>query len=135
MDRVRDYTGFAVWFAGLGYIVLWPMTSPDFGGRPFGASIFCRENSRNLLDLLCNSAHTLRLPPALHVLGFLAAVFVAIRLLCFAVRRLRSRRAPGAAMVTARLPAAVLPPPPRKPAYTPRPVKPRTQFGLRGTTQ
>ena len=29
MNRVWDYIGFAVWFAGLGYIVLWLFGSPE----------------------------------------------------------------------------------------------------------
>ena len=29
MSRVWDYIGFAVWFAGLGYIVMWLLRSPD----------------------------------------------------------------------------------------------------------
>jgi hypothetical protein len=135
MNRIRDYTGFATWFSGLGYIVLWPLTSPDLGGKPFGASIFCRDNSLSLLDLLCNSAHPLQLPPALHALGFLSTVFVTVRLLVYAVRR--SRRAAGssaaeASALIARSPVAIQKPQRRKPAPPLRPVKPRTHFGLRG---
>ena len=118
---------------GLGYIVLWPLTSPDFSGKPFGASIFCHDGSPSLLDLFCNSAHPLMLPPALHVIGFLSAVFVTVRLLFLAVKR--SRRAAGGKAIDAstRMPV-VLPPPPRRqtPTRPPRPVKPRTHFGLRG---
>ena len=135
MNRIKDYTGFATWFAGLGYIALWPVTSPDLGGKPFGASIFCRDGSLSLLDLLCNSSHPLLLPPPLHALGFLSAVFVTMRLLLYAVRR--SRRAAGraageASALTAQMPVTIAPPPPRKPARPLRPVKPRTHFGLRG---
>jgi len=134
MNRIKDYSGFAIWFAGLGYIVLWPVTSPDLGGKPFGASIFCRDVSLGVLDLLCNSALPLQLPSNLHVLGFLSALFVAVRLLMYAIKR--SRRAVGtraadmSALVT-RLPDAVAPPW-RKPMRPLRPVKPRTHFGLRG---
>lgn len=137
MNRIKDYIGFAAWFSGLGYIVLWPVTSPDLSGRPFGASIFCRDNTLSVLDFLCNSAHTLRLPPALHAIGLLSALFVTARLLVHAVRRSRraaSRRAAATSTITARIPAAILPPsPPRKPQRPLRPVKPRTHFGLRGT--
>jgi hypothetical protein len=138
MNRIKDYAGFATWFAGLGYIVLWPVSSPDLGGKPFGAAILCRDSSLSLLDLLCNSAHPLRLPAGLHAIGFLAAVLVTIRLLLYAIRR--SRRAAGtnaadAAALAARLPVT-LPRPPQPPQQkTERPlrtVKPRTHFGLRG---
>ena len=27
MNRIKDYSGFAAWFVGLGYIVLWPLTT------------------------------------------------------------------------------------------------------------
>ena len=134
MNRVKDYTGFATWFSGIDYIALWPVTSPDVGGKPFGASIFCRDVSLSVLDFLCNSAHPLRLPPTLHALGFLSTVFVTVRLLLYAIKR--SRRAVGSRAVEmsalmAQLPDAV-PPPPRKPKPPFRPVKPRTHFGLRG---
>jgi hypothetical protein len=139
MNRIKDYAGFATWFAGLGYIVLWPVTSPDLGGKPFGASIFCRDGSLSLLDLLCNSAHPLQLPAGLHVIGFISAVLVTIRLLLYAIRRARraaATRAADAAARAVRIPVA----PPRPPQQQPpqksvrplRPVKPRTHFGLRG---
>ncbi len=128
MNRIKDYVGFVGWFAGLGYIVLWPVTSPDLGGKPFGATIFCRDGSAGLADFLCNSAHPLQLPPGLHVLGFLSAVFVTTRLLVYAIRR--SRRTAGTISPMARIPAALAPM--RKPAPQRPPVKPRTHFGLRG---
>jgi len=139
MNRVRDYSGFAAWFAGLGYIVLWPVTSSDLSGRPFGASIFCRDGAFSVLDFLCNSPHPLQLPPALHAIGLLSAIFVTARLLLHAVRRSRraaDRRAAGTCALTARIPAVVLrPPPPRKPPRRYRTVKPRRHFGLRGLPQ
>jgi hypothetical protein len=134
MNRIRDYTGFATWFCGLGYIALWPVTSPDLGGKPFGASIFCRDTSLSVLDLLCNSAHPLQLPANLHALGFLSAIFVAVRLLLYAIRRSRraiASRAAGMSALMTRLPDAVALLR-RKPAPPLRPVKPRTHFGLRG---
>jgi membrane protein implicated in regulation of membrane protease activity len=66
MNRVWDYIVFAVWFAGLGYIVVW------LGGSP---------------------VH-LMLPPALHAVGVAAATLVPVRLLVRAVGR-RRRPAPG----------------------------------------
>ena len=119
MNRIKDYIGFAIWFAGLGYIVLWPVTSPDLGGKPFGASIFCRDASLSVLDLLCNSAHPLQLPPSLHALGFAVGGVrhrpaVAVRAQALAARaqppRRRHVRAGDAACRTR------LPPPRRKPA-------------------
>jgi hypothetical protein len=65
MNRVWDYIVFAVWFAGLGYIVVW------LGGSPFH----------------------LMLPPALHAVGVVAATLVPVRLLVRAVGR--RRPAPG----------------------------------------
>jgi cytochrome b561 len=59
MNRVWDYIVFAVWFAGLGYIVVW------LGGSP---------------------VH-LMLPPALHAVGVAAATLVPVRLLVRAVGR------------------------------------------------
>ena len=134
MNRIKDYIGFAIWFAGLGYIALWPVSSPDLGGKPFGASIFCRDVTLSVLDLLCNSVHPLLLPPTLHALGLLSTLFVAVRLLLCVLKRWRravgSRAADMSALIT-RLPGAVAPPR-RKPVRALRPVKPRTHFGLRG---
>jgi hypothetical protein len=62
MHRVWDYISFAVWFAGLGYIVMWLLSSPDF----------------------------LLLPPALHVLGAASALFVPVHLLARAISRRRA---------------------------------------------
>lgn len=132
MNRIKDYAGFAGWFAGLGYIVLWPVTATNMGGKPFGAALFCREDATGLLDSLCQLPHPLHLPEGLHALGLLSALFVAFRLLMLAVRRTRrAARARHAA------PAAALsqdaPPPRRMVAPAPRrTVKPRSQFGLRG---
>ena len=133
MNRVRDYIGFAIWFSGLGYVALWPVTSPDSDGKPFGASIVCHDVSLNVLDLLCNSAHPLQLPPSLHALGLLSTLTVALRLFCYAFKRSRRAIVTPAVDISAllaRLPGRI-PPPRRKPARPPRPVKPRAQFGLR----
>jgi hypothetical protein len=54
---VWDYIGFAVWFAGLGYIAMWLFGSPDH----------------------------LVLPPGLHAIGVASAMFVPVRLLFRAV--------------------------------------------------
>ena len=95
MNRIRDYIGFAVWFAGLGYIALWPLSSPDVGGKPFGASILCRDASLRVLDLLCRSTQPLQLPPGLHAARFAVGLRSSpSRLLLRALKR--SRRAAGA---------------------------------------
>jgi hypothetical protein len=127
MDRFKDYVGFAIWFAGLGYIVLWPLTAPNAAGQLFGASVVCQAHV--LFDWLCNSTHPLTLPPVLHVIGMLSAVSVTVRVLLIGLRR--SRR-------TGIAPAPVAPlqqPQPlrRKFRRPPLPIKPRSQFGLRGT--
>jgi hypothetical protein len=122
VNRFKEYACFAIWFAGLGYIVLWPLTSPDYGGQLFGASILCRAGASLPLDWLCNSAHPLTLPPALHVIGMLAAVSVTVRALLSAIRRSRLRKASPARRLARRKA--------RRPAAR---VSPRSQFGLRGT--
>ncbi|MEP7029478.1 MAG: hypothetical protein ABI830_00940 [Pseudolabrys sp.] len=128
MERVKDYAAFVGWFAGLGYIVLWPLTANDLGGQPFGATIFCRDALPALLELLCNSAYPLHLPPGLHALGFLSAAFVILRLLGSALRRSR-RRAPAPAENSPQQQSAM----PRQSFKRPlRSVKPRSHFGLRG---
>lgn len=134
MNRIKDYAGFIGWFAGLGYIVLWPITSDNLSGKPFGASIFCRDGMLSVPDFLCNSVHPLQMPEGLHALGFLSALFVTARLLVHAFKR--SRRAAGAvghAPTSPILVASAAPaPPPRKPSPQRPRVKPRTHFGLRG---
>ncbi len=37
MNRVKDYVQFAVWFVGLGYMALWPLTAHDHGIAAQGA--------------------------------------------------------------------------------------------------
>ena len=135
MNRIKDYIGFAIWFAGLGYIALWPITSPDMGGKPFGAFIICGDTPLGALDFLCHSALPLQLPPNLHVLGFLSALFVMVRLLLYALKR--SHRVVVTPTVDisallAHLPGTIPSLRRRKPLRRHRPVKPRAQFGLRG---
>jgi hypothetical protein len=134
MNRIKDYTGFTAWFVGLGYIVLWPVTSSDLGGQPFGASMVCRDNAPELLDFMCNSAHPLSMPAGLHALGFMSAIFVTSRLLVSGVKR--SRQAVKRRTSVSSLPAVQKldepVPPPRRPQPRRSTVKPRTHFGLRG---
>jgi hypothetical protein len=102
MTRVWDYISFTIWFAGLGYIVMWLLGSP----------------------------HHLVLPPALHAIGVAAAVLVPVRLLLRIVKRRRA--AAGAVLAVPPHRVAVLRPPRRKASYPVRTVKPRSHFGLRG---
>jgi hypothetical protein len=112
MDRCKEYSCFALSFAGLGYIVLRLLTPFAPGGNAFGIA-----------------AHSPVLPPALNAIGAMAAIFAAARLLSFAVRRWRSQR------LSAPLPqsAAASPLAVSRQFYRlPPPVKPRAHFGLRG---
>ena len=134
MQRIKDYLNFAIGFAGLGYMAVWPITSPDFDGHRFGIAILCRDSAAGLLALLCDSSHAVTLSPALHVLGFVSALIVIARLLSYALRR--SRGAGGdpaidmSTVVEGRSNAPV--PMWRKPPHRLRAIKPRAQFGLRG---
>jgi hypothetical protein len=109
MDRCKDYFGFAMGFAGIGYAVLWPLTAIGNGGHPFA------------------------LPVGLHALGLAAVLLIAARLSCRLLRRWRPRASvmPAAALA-ARLPGALPARARKKPARTVRAVKPRKHFGLRG---
>ena len=103
MNRVWDYTGFVVWFLGLGYIALWPLAAPDH----------------------------LALPPALNFLGTVSAVYVVVSLLLREF--MRWRRAPGGTGAASALAAQNPNAPPRQNPARPLPtVKPRRHFGLRG---
>lgn len=124
MNRIKDYVCFAACFAGLGYIVLWPITTDELGGQPLGAATLCREGG--LLEFLC--AAPLRLPAGLHVLGFMAAVFVTMRGLAGAVRRSRG----NSTAITLAETDGETPPPSRRPRPLATKVKPRSHFGLRG---
>ncbi len=126
MNRFWDYFGFAVWFIGLGYIVMWPLTMSDFGQTASAATI-CGGGALPP-GLLCDSARGLMLPPGLHLAGGLAAIFVTLRLLTMAIKRaIRGGKAPA---VT---PAVVPPAQGRAPRRSLSRIKPRTHFGLRGS--
>jgi hypothetical protein len=135
MNRIKDYTGFAIRFTGVGYIALWPLSSPSPNGDLFGAPLICRDGSFALVDFLCHSPHPLQLSISLHAVGFLAALFVitqfSLRTILRA-RRKRARTTVNASTLAARLPAKVLRPRRQKPIGPQHPVKPRAQFGLRG---
>ncbi len=133
MDRCREYFGFTVWFAGIGYAVLWPLTADGDSGRLFGASVVCGRSSGGMMAALCHLPHLLTLPIGLHVLGFVAAALVAVRLLCRVLRRLWPRCTfIPVEELAARLPSVLSGRSRRKPARPVRPAKPRAHFGLRG---
>ena len=137
MNRTREYLNFALSFSGLGYIGMWPLSTPDAQGQLFGAAFLCRGGSFLLLDVVCGLPHPLRMSPALHLLGLSAAVYVAVKLALRAARSLvRARRrrpaALDAALLAARLSAVMAEP---RPPRLPRPLptgRPRSNFGLRG---
>lgn len=136
MNRIKDYIGFVIWFAGVGYVLLWPLAANGYGGKLFGASLLCRDEGLVLLDILCRAAHPLTLPPTLHVLGMGSALAAGLRLVCLGLRRCRragtaADTGPPRDLRTVRAPAARLLASPRaKPLH---PVKPRAHFGLRGS--
>jgi len=141
MNRIGDYLNFSISFSGLGYIGMWPLSTPDAHGHLFGAEFICRDDGFVLLDVVCRLPHPLQMSPALHLLGLLAAAYVAVRLSWRALRallRARRRRSASldAAQVAARLAAVVAPPnlakPPRPPLSNLPLARPRAQFGLRG---
>jgi hypothetical protein len=124
MKLVRDYLGFAVWFAGIGYLILWPLTD-GANGMPFGGSYVCGTGA---LSFLCDFDHPLTLPPALHLLGALSTMAVIGQL---AFRVLRRLRHPTVAIQDSRLSVLADPRARRSTLQVPRRVKPRNEFGLR----
>ncbi len=134
MNRLRDYIGFAVCFAGLGYMAIWPLSTSGSSGSLFGASIVCRATTAfDPLPLLCEMPHPLILSPALHMLGLLSAVVVALRLFCRVLPRMRRARANDVDIAhRIRILAASMASSRPKPLRPLPRVKPRSQFGLRG---
>jgi hypothetical protein len=126
MNRFRDYSGFAVWFTGLGYIVMWPLTISDFG-QTASAAAMCPSGAAQP-GFLCDAAHAFMLPPGLHLVGLLASLFVTLRLLTMAIKLSLRRR--KASQVT---PSIVAPARGQEPLRSLTRVKPRAHFGLRGS--
>lgn len=120
MNRLKDYFNFVIWFAGLGYVAIWPLAAPD-------ALSACRANAAPVSGWLCRVGHVFALPPALHGIGFIASVFVTVRLLLIGLRRVKRLRAPRVTPSPPVVPGSRLP---RRLFPT---VKPRAHFGLRGT--
>ena len=128
MLRLKEYAQFAVWFAGLGYVVLWPLIALDLDNAGAGNSVLCQLGTAAISESLCQVARPLALPPPLHVAGMLAAVLVSVQLLMAGLRMARERQAAASG------PTQPIKPPPLSRRFQ-RPVaklKPRTQFGLRG---
>ena len=133
MNRVKEYIRFAVWFSGVGYAGLWPLTAQDDGLAAVNMSFICHPLP--LLDFMCGSRAALHLSPGLHLAGMMSSASVVICVLLRPLRR-RLRPAPSATprvtplqLARLRLVARILPkpapPPPR------RYVRPRAHFGLR----
>ena len=134
MNRVSEYIRFSIWFVGLGYGLLWPVSSVGDSGEPLGASLLCGDGGSPLAELLCRAPHPLQLSLPFHAIGLLAAVCVAVLLPLRMTARWRRPAAVAVAgsLLAIRIPA-VLPHPRRRKLSRPRrPVKPRAQFGLRG---
>lgn len=129
MNRLCDYLRFAVRFAGLGYLAIWPLSANGSTGALFGASILCRASAPLPLAELCQAPHPLTLSPALHVLGILSAAAAMLLLFCRALRRARCACGADA---TIEIPASLMPASPPRPLRSLPRVKPRSEFGLRG---
>jgi hypothetical protein len=128
MSRVKDYAQFAAWFAGLGYVVLWPLITLDHDGVPFGSPLLCRPVA-TLFALACDPAHAPVLPGSLHALGLVCAIFLTLHLVVMARQRSVRRR-----IASGDLPKPLVLMMPRLRRRKPplARVKPRKQFGLRG---
>jgi hypothetical protein len=127
MKLARDYLGFAIWFAGIGYMVLWPLTAGG-KGMPFGGSYVCNADA---LSVVCDLDQPLALPPALHVLGAISAMIVIGQFVWRVLRRLRRPAGADTATSDRRISALVDPRARRSTMRIPRQVTPRREFGLR----
>jgi len=132
MNRCRDHLRFAIRFAGIGYALLWPFSTPDAGAL-FGASLLCNGG---LLEAVCRLPHPLHFGLGLHAAGTLCALLALVDLAVRGVRQLRRERSAGASAASApedgvaaaprkRLRRRRLPPPRRN-------LPARDHFGLRG---
>ena len=138
MNRIGNYIGLAIWFAGFGYVALCVIALPEFDGRPVAAAIVCRDGARGMLHPLCNATQPLTLPYAVHALGVLAVLLAMLRLLSLlssALKRSRRMASNPTIDISALLAewSGQYPPARRPPRRRLRPsVRPRGQFGLRG---
>ncbi|MEJ2624147.1 MAG: hypothetical protein P8Z80_06300 [Pseudolabrys sp.] len=130
MEWCKDYFYFADWFAGIGYVVLWPLATVGNGGRLFGASLLCSGAGRDVTAALCGLPRPVSLLLGLHLMGLAAAIAVGIRFCWHLLQRVRARLAGvPATRYSNPLPAR----PSQAPTRRLRTVKPRAHFGLRGT--
>lgn len=139
MNRLKDHLCFAVQFVGLGYVVLWPVSTPAGGGGVFGASLLCARGGAGRLDFVCSLPHPLQLGIGLHVAGALCAVAALLLLVVRGVGRARRRQVAAAVVSAEARPEAAAVPLRQKPRAYRRPMppprtltEPRTHFGLRG---
>lgn len=93
MDRAKDYICFVIWFVGLGYMALWPLTVPSIVALVIGpatgtATLGCAGAAVASLQGLCRSHPALLLSPGLHLAGSAAALWVTARLMVLLARRL-----------------------------------------------
>jgi hypothetical protein len=120
MQQLKAAAGFAVWFVGLTYIVLWVLTGA------LGSSAQRCDDSKEWTAAFCGLTHPQTLSPLVQLAGLLAAIAAFVRLLLIALRRARQPQvgaAPGAAKFLRRM---------RRPEPTVNRVKGRDHFGLRG---
>jgi hypothetical protein len=132
MARCRDYLDFAVRFFGLGYVALWPLSTPDRGDL-FGASVLCNGG---LFDAVCDLPHPLRFGIGFHAAGVLCALLAVLGFAAAGMRRVRRRSGvvtPDVSLPASPPSALAAPKRPRRPVPPPRKnVPPRDHFGLRG---
>lgn len=139
MNRTQDYVDFALRFCGLGYLLFWPLSTPQEGGAVFGASYVCGSVASAAAEVLC-APRPLFLPLPLHAAGTVAVLY-ALGACLFSRMRRRQRAARAEPLpidiqtVAARLPALHLATdvPPGRPRAAPwsPPPRSRPQFGLR----
>lgn len=120
MERFKDYAGFAARFTGLAYVIVWALVSPDTDAP--AAALLCPQLAATLP--LCDPAS---LPPGLHLMGALAACFVAGDAM-FSLRRTARKNSGNGARAPTPQPAMPL----RHRTIATSKVKPRSHFGLRG---
>jgi hypothetical protein len=129
-NRVVDYGGFAVRFVGLGYLVLWPLST----WSPFGLARWCRPDALSW-RLFCHWPQLIHLTPGLHLIGLFCAGALAVHLalrLAARLRRARAERVERARAANIRVPQALARAPQRSVFAAPLPkIKPRSEFGLR----
>jgi hypothetical protein len=123
MQRLKACAGFAVWFVGLTYIVLWALSGP------LGGSAQRCEGGARWTAAFCGLTHPHTLSPLVHLVGLVAAIAAFVRLLLIALRS-TSKSRDAAAVVPGKFLRRL-----RRPEPTVRRVKGRDHFGLRGLSR